>query len=72
MTLRVRIAAQEPTMTAAGPSQEGRDDADGVERLFLERDFSPPRVDLNGKSVEEVVAAWMADNEATWKAWIAQ
>src|SRR6056297_2791754 len=29
-------------------------------------------VDLNGKSVEEVVAAWMADNEATWKAWIAQ
>ena len=29
-------------------------------------------VDLNGKSVEEVVAAWMAGNEATWKAWIAQ
>jgi glycine betaine/proline transport system substrate-binding protein len=29
-------------------------------------------VDLNGKSVEEVVAAWMADNEATWKGWIAQ
>ena len=28
--------------------------------------------DLNGKSVEEVVAAWMAENEATWKNWIAQ
>jgi glycine betaine/proline transport system substrate-binding protein len=28
--------------------------------------------DLNGKSVEEVVAAWMAENEATWKSWIAQ
>ena len=24
-------------------------------------------VDVDGKSVEEVVAAWMADNEATWK-----
>jgi glycine betaine/proline transport system substrate-binding protein len=27
-------------------------------------------VDLNGKSVEEVAAAWMAANEARWKAWI--
>lgn len=29
-------------------------------------------VDLNGQSVEGVVAAWMAANEATWKGWIAQ
>lgn len=29
-------------------------------------------VDLNGKSVDEVVAEWMANNEATWKSWIAQ
>jgi glycine betaine/proline transport system substrate-binding protein len=29
-------------------------------------------VDLNGKSVEEVVAAWMAANEGRWKAWIGQ
>jgi glycine betaine/proline transport system substrate-binding protein len=29
-------------------------------------------VDLNGKSVDEVVAAWMADNESTWKGWIGQ
>ncbi len=27
-------------------------------------------VDLNGKTVDEVVDAWMAANEATWKAWI--
>jgi glycine betaine/proline transport system substrate-binding protein len=27
-------------------------------------------VDLNGKSVEEVAAAWMAANEARWKPWI--
>jgi glycine betaine/proline transport system substrate-binding protein len=27
-------------------------------------------VDLDGKSVDDVVAQWMADNEATWKAWI--
>ncbi len=27
-------------------------------------------VDLNGKKVEEVVAAWMAANEARWSAWI--
>jgi glycine betaine/proline transport system substrate-binding protein len=27
-------------------------------------------VDLNGKKVEEVVAAWMAANEPTWSAWI--
>jgi glycine betaine/proline transport system substrate-binding protein len=27
-------------------------------------------VDLNGKSVDQVVADWMAANEATWKAWI--
>ncbi len=24
-------------------------------------------IDVDGGSVEEVVAAWMADNEATWK-----
>jgi glycine betaine/proline transport system substrate-binding protein len=27
-------------------------------------------VDLNGKTVEQVVADWMAANEATWKGWI--
>lgn len=27
-------------------------------------------VDLDGKSVDSVVAAWMTANEATWKAWI--
>ena len=27
-------------------------------------------VDLNGKTVEQVVADWMAANEGTWKAWI--
>jgi glycine betaine/proline transport system substrate-binding protein len=27
-------------------------------------------VDLNGKSVDETVAKWMAENQATWKAWI--
>lgn len=27
-------------------------------------------VDLNGKSVDQVVADWMAANEATWKGWI--
>ncbi|MBK0327790.1 ABC transporter substrate-binding protein [Rhodobacteraceae bacterium F11138] len=27
-------------------------------------------VDLNGKSVQDVVADWMAANEETWKAWI--
>ncbi len=27
-------------------------------------------VDLNGKTVDQVVADWMAANEATWKAWI--
>jgi len=27
-------------------------------------------VDLNGKKVEEVVAAWMGANEARWSAWI--
>lgn len=26
-------------------------------------------VDLEGKSVDEVVDAWMADNEATWQSW---
>ena len=29
-------------------------------------------VDLNGKSIEEVVGAWMAANEGRWKAWIGQ
>lgn len=27
-------------------------------------------VDLNGKSVDETVAAWMADHKDTWSAWI--
>ena len=27
-------------------------------------------VDLNGKSVEDVVAAWMTDNKDTWMGWI--
>jgi glycine betaine/proline transport system substrate-binding protein len=27
-------------------------------------------VDLDGKSVEEVVAGWMAENEARWSTWI--
>lgn len=27
-------------------------------------------VDLNGKSIDEVVAAWMTANEAVWSAWI--
>jgi glycine betaine/proline transport system substrate-binding protein len=27
-------------------------------------------VDLNGGTVEQVVADWMAANEGTWKAWI--
>ena len=26
-------------------------------------------VDLDGKSIEEVAAKWVADNEAKWKAW---
>ncbi len=29
-------------------------------------------VDLNGKTVEQVVADWMAANEAAWKGWIGQ
>lgn len=29
-------------------------------------------VDLDGKSVEEVVAGWMKDNESRWKGWIGQ
>ena len=28
------------------------------------------KVDLEGHKVEDVVAGWMKDNEATWKAWI--
>ena len=28
------------------------------------------KVDLEGQKVEDVVADWMKDNEATWKAWI--
>ena len=28
-------------------------------------------VDLDGKTIEDVVADWMAANEATWKAWVA-
>ena len=34
------------------PPQNAREpDADPVERLFLNRDFSDPRADLNGKTV---------------------
>lgn len=29
-------------------------------------------VDLNGKTVDETVAAWMADHKDTWSAWIVQ
>jgi glycine betaine/proline transport system substrate-binding protein len=29
-------------------------------------------VDLNGKTVDDVVATWIADNEAVWKPWIGQ
>ena len=29
-------------------------------------------VDLDGKSVDDVVAAWMAANESTWQGWIAE
>jgi glycine betaine/proline transport system substrate-binding protein len=28
------------------------------------------KVDLEGQKVEDVVAAWMKDHEATWKGWI--
>jgi glycine betaine/proline transport system substrate-binding protein len=28
------------------------------------------KVDLDGKKVEEVVAEWMAANEARWSGWI--
>ena len=27
------------------------------------------QVDLEGKSIEDVAAKWIADNEATWRAW---
>jgi glycine betaine/proline transport system substrate-binding protein len=27
-------------------------------------------VDLDGRSVDDVVASWMKDNEARWSAWI--
>jgi glycine betaine/proline transport system substrate-binding protein len=26
-------------------------------------------VDLDGKSIEDVAAEWIAKNEATWQAW---
>jgi len=26
-------------------------------------------VDLEGKSVDETVAKWMSENEATWQSW---
>ena len=29
------------------------------------------KVDLDGREVDDVVAEWMAANEATWKGWIA-
>jgi glycine betaine/proline transport system substrate-binding protein len=32
-------------------------------------DLMSGKVDLDGKSIEEVAAAWVASNEATWKAW---
>jgi glycine betaine/proline transport system substrate-binding protein len=27
------------------------------------------QIDLEGKSIEDVAAKWIADNEATWRAW---
>ena len=27
------------------------------------------KIDLEGKTAEEVAAEWIAANEATWKAW---
>jgi glycine betaine/proline transport system substrate-binding protein len=27
------------------------------------------QIDLDGKTIEEVAAAWVAANEAKWKAW---
>jgi glycine betaine/proline transport system substrate-binding protein len=27
-------------------------------------------VDLNGKSIEDTVAAWMETNKGTWSTWI--
>jgi len=27
-------------------------------------------VDLDGKTVDEAVAGWMSENEATWSTWI--
>ena len=27
-------------------------------------------VDLDGKSVDETVAKWMAENKSTWMSWI--
>ena len=27
------------------------------------------QIDLDGKTPEDVAAAWIAENEATWKAW---
>lgn len=37
-----------------------------------EMDRMVGEVDLDGKSVEDVVDEWMTANEATWKAWIGQ
>ena len=37
-------------------------DAEGLNKLSGE-------VDLEGKSIEDVAATWIADNEAKWKAW---
>lgn len=37
-----------------------------------EMDRMVGEVDLEGKSVEDVVDEWMTANEATWKAWIGQ
>ncbi|MDH3714083.1 MAG: ABC transporter substrate-binding protein [Gammaproteobacteria bacterium] len=36
---------------------------DAMSQLIVE-------VDLNGRSVDDVVADWMKNNESTWKAWI--
>ena len=38
-------------------------DNDTMSQLIVE-------VDLNGRSVDDVVAEWIANNEATWRAWI--
>jgi glycine betaine/proline transport system substrate-binding protein len=36
------------------------------------KNFDIQNDDLDGKSVDEVVAAWMTDNEGRWKGWLGQ